>query len=80
MAEVEWFLATVLLLRGTCLLVRLCTKGNCFCCNIVYVALYYSNLNCMTMQVQPKTNRVAMNLYKLIVGVMDCGLAVVQCK
>jgi hypothetical protein len=52
----EWFSAAVLLLRVTHLMVRFHTKGNCFCCNIMYLVLYYSNLNSRMVPVQPETN------------------------
>ena len=52
----EWLSATVLLLRGTHLIVGFQMKGDCFCCNIMYVALYYSNLNCMMVPVQTESD------------------------
>lgn len=50
--RVPWFSAAVLLLRGIDLVVRLQMKGNCFCCNIVYVAVYYSNLISTTVSAE----------------------------
>ena len=41
-------------------------KGNCFCCNIMYVDLYYSNLSCTMVPVQPESEAYVLSRFGIV--------------